>query len=204
YARASVLKRIIVERASEAIPILTLLLRNSKNPYVREATVGLLAQIDLHAVRLRASADGQEAIAVIEQALGQGNLMPVFNKKAHRQRLWKDLSAQFLKDEWRLEIGSDLALLALAFDTFYGENLAVRYHVVQGVEIVEAPYEMRRFVTYLTEVDPQFPSWEFQYIGSPAYDQVLHPKFRVKVERYFECWKQFKNQKALIGTHVPR
>jgi hypothetical protein len=59
--------------------------------------------------------------------------------------------------------------------------------------------ELRRFVSFLTEVDPYFPSWEFTFVGDMS-DTMLHPRFKVKMARYYEQWKRFKAEQ---GSTIP-
>jgi len=56
---------------------------------------------------------------------------------------------------------------------------------------------MNGFISYLTRIDPTFPSWEFPSAGSE--DDMLHPKFREKLARYHEAFVKWEQS---TGTFV--
>lgn len=68
-----------------------------------------------------------------------------------------------------------------------------------GTYITHSLPEVKRFIAYLTEIDPSFPGWEFTYVGDTR-DAMLHPKFRAKMARYYEHWKQFKAAQKPSGS----
>jgi len=57
------------------------------------------------------------------------------------------------------------------------------------------------FITFLTDKDPFFPSWEYTYFG-PSYSEAFHPKFQAKMARFEDAWKQFKAN-ALAASEKP-
>jgi hypothetical protein len=86
---------------------------------------------------------------------------------------------------------SELYVIALAFEHFYNEPLVVRKQIGEIRQEYACP-KLRKFVTYLTGIDPNFPSWEYSYSGFYAVTQVVHPAFKKKMARYYEEWKKFK------------
>jgi hypothetical protein len=180
----------LIEQAPDSIPPLLEMLESDTNPYVREGIIGVLHLIDSGRVRLRGIKVGREAIEAIQRALAKGNLKPTYNDREAAQWIWRRWSAEFYRDDFYLHNGSEWALLALAFEKFYGEPATKRHRNWPTVELIEAKPEMRQFITYLTDVDPFFPGWEYSLAG--ANSQVLHPLFRKKIERYYEYWKRFK------------
>jgi hypothetical protein len=191
YSLAHHLSRILVERAPESLPLLTHLLESDPNGYVREETLGLLDLIDSCRMRLRATEGGLKAVETIHTALERGGLKPVYEKRPEWRKVrWEEIRAEVFDDQVRLDNSSDWSLIALAFEKFYGVKATKRSYTV--TELIEAVPEFRQFVTYLTKVDPSFPGWEYTYIGLLRRDQVLHPRFKEKIARYYEQWKRFK------------
>ena len=66
--------------------------------------------------------------------------------------------------------------------------------------LIEASAEMRTFASYLTKADPSYPSWEYTYIGDVLWAPVMHPRFKQKIARYYEQWKQFKAQRGSVSV----
>ncbi|HLG15428.1 MAG TPA: hypothetical protein VJH03_13140 [Blastocatellia bacterium] len=185
------LSEVIVENAPDSIPIVTRLLKEDPSGYVREDALLLLRLIDSSRVRLRTSEQGRAAIEAIKHALEVGGLEPVYRNKAWREQAWKEIQAEMLHDELPIDNGSNLAFLAMALEGFYRVKATKRYYT-----LIEATPEMREFVSYLTRIDPYFPSWEFTYIGLLTNDQALHPGFKQKIARYYEAWKKFKAERG--------
>jgi hypothetical protein len=194
------LTSILVENAPETIPWLTRILQEDGDAYIREEALHTLELIDWFRVRLRTSEVGRHAIAAIQRALQRAKLKPVFSNPEAGSRKWKDLGAQMLNDEVPLNDNSRWSLVALAFDKFYGTTVTKRY-LNFGIPLIEAIPEFRKFVTYLTEKDPYFPSWEYTYVSYMGSDEALHPGFRSKIARYYEQWKNFK--KELSKSNIP-
>lgn len=181
------LRALLVEKAPESLPALVNLLEESRNPYVREGVISILESIDTDRVRLRTLEVGRRAIEATRRAFEKGNLKPAFTSRESRQREWARLSAQFFKDNWL-----SFKPIPSAFEAFYGEKL-VFDRVPPGVE---DPRKRAQFIAFLTEVDPYFVCWEFCAPPDPS-DAVFHPRFRVKMDRYYEQWKRFKTQQQI-------
>jgi hypothetical protein len=188
------LSRLIVEAAPESIPILTRILKEDKSGYVREDAILQLRLIDSSRMRLRATEEGRAAIEAIKHAFEVGGLEPVYKNKQWREQTWKEIEAEMLRDQFPLHHGSKLSFLAQALEGLYGVKATKRYYTVQ--DIIEATPEMREFVSYLTRVDPYFPSWEYTFIGLLNDDQAFHPRFKQKIARYYEQWKRFKAERV--------
>jgi len=190
YAVYSILGKIIIEKMPDSLPTLVKILEADGNGYVRKETINLLAQADLCRLRLRGTEVGRHAIEEIRKALVRGNLKPVPKNERFRDDYWNSLSAQFFQDQFRIDMTSTWALYARAFEEFYG----VKATVTKGEEpydLIEARPEIREFVTFLTNLDPNFPSWEYTYCGSPS-DEAFHPLFKAKMNRYHEQWVRFQ------------
>jgi hypothetical protein len=143
-------------------------------------------------MRLRSTELGLKAVEAIHTALERGGLKPVFVKREWRERHWLDIRSEIFDDQVALYHGSNWSVMALAFETFYGVAATRRSYTVS--ELIEAVPEFRQFVTYLTKVDPTFPGWEYIDTGLLSANEVMHPRFREKVARYYEQWKLFKAQ----------
>jgi hypothetical protein len=188
------LGRVLVEQAPESIPPMLELLESDKNAYVREELLIVLHSVDSGRVRLRSIEVGREAIEEIQRALTKGNLKPTYNDREAAKWIWQRWSAEYYQDDFYLHNSSQWALIALAFGQFYGEPATKRYSILPSVMLIEAQPEMRKFITYLTNVDPYFPSWE--YCLTAGRTQVLHPLFKNKIERYYQHWKRFKSEQS--------
>ena len=190
YNTAYLLKGILIERAPESIPPLVDLIEKSLNGYVTEEALALLLGIDRARMRLRATETGRLAINSIHRALERGGLKPVYTSKAQRDRLWEQISSEVFQDAVAINHASSWSVVAMALEEFYKINLTKRSYTVQP--IIEALPEIREFVTYLTAVDPYFPSWEFTSTGDPR-DDVFNSRFKEKMARYYGEWKRFKS-----------
>ena len=186
------LRTILIEEAPDSVEPLIDLLKNESNGYVLEEGVAVLGLIDSFRMRLRATVVGKKAIETIHSVLMKGGLKPVYTTPEKRESLWKELSARIFKDEIPLDNSSDWAIFAMALEKFHGVKVTSRYYTVQMV--IKAAPEIRRFLTFLTDVDPYFPSWEYTFSGPLAADQVLHPRFKEKVARYYEQWLRFTSK----------
>lgn len=173
------------EKGAEVIPALIHMLEQDANPYVREEASSVLVMIDRFSMRLRGTEVGRRAIEAMRQAHLRCNHKPYLNERETCEGNWRDLSAQFFKDERAMNFNWMTAL-----DQLYGLG-------IKDKQLWELSPEGRRFVTYLTEVDPYFPGWEFY---DHTLEYALHPRFKAKWERYYEHWKRFK---ASEGVAVP-
>lgn len=190
YNLSYLLKAILIEKAPESIPPLIGILENDSNGYVREEALTVIAVIDTFHMRLRATEVGEKAIETIHRAVERGGLKPVHTTREELESLWKQVSAEVFNDEVAIHNGSHWSVIAMALEKFYGVHATKRYNSTPEIVLIEAIPEMRRFVTYLTKVDPFFPSWEYTFLGGS--EEVMHPRFKQKVARYYEQWKKFK------------
>jgi hypothetical protein len=115
-------------------------------------------------------------------------------KPEHREEAWEWISKRAYYDELH---GSDVLIVNLArpLTMVYGLGLAD----ADGRAIEASIPELRRFLAFLTQVDPLFPSWEFVFVGG-LQDQMLHPRYKAKLARYYEQWKRFKAQEGSPNT----
>jgi hypothetical protein len=188
YNLSYLLKAILIERAPESIPTLIEILERDSNEYVREEALTALALIDTFRMRLRATETGKKAIEAIHMAAGRGGLKPVHTTQAERESLWKQISAQVFNDEVDIFMWD----WAVALKQLYGVPLALDD---SEVFLSRTLPELRRFVSFLTKVDPYYPSWEFTFVGDLS-DTMLHPLFKAKMARYYEQWKRFKAERV--------
>jgi len=189
YNESDYLAASLVEKAPASIPPLLDLLEKDSSDYVREALLSIIWQIDSCRVRLRAIDEGRAAIQAIKRAIERGRFKPAYDSDNAKIYFWQGFSALVFKDEFPLDNSSHWALIAAAFEKLYGASVTRRYRTIQT--LTEATPEMREFITYLTNVDPYFPSWEYTYSGN-ARDEVFHPRFKNKIARYYEQWLRFK------------
>ncbi|MHB8484621.1 MAG: hypothetical protein ACYDCM_02655 [Candidatus Acidiferrales bacterium] len=186
----SVLDGILIARLPDSLPYFTELLRKDTDSSVIEVAIEDLDRADTCRMRLRATNVGRKAIDAIHSAIDRVDLKPLYKTQHEREDYWNQLSAQFLHDEFRLDPSSRWSLYILAFDSFYREKIMKNLNPYVGRG--SAPPETRRFIGFLTRLDANFPSWQYDYCGSPADDEVMHPLFKAKIARYYEMWKQFE------------
>lgn len=180
---------VLAENAPETLPFL-IEATQDKNPYIRERAIGVIASIDGIKMRLRKSEIGKRAIEAVRQALEQGNLKPMYINRERREESWQWFYSHIFEDNYPLHYNSLWAIYALAMETFYGVKTTDKDYTV--TLIVEATPEFRQFITYLTDIDPYFPSWDFYTTGGSNIQ--AHPRFRQKVAHLYEYWKKFKAQ----------
>jgi hypothetical protein len=183
---------VLIERAPESLPPLIAVLQHDSDQYVKEAAIGIVSGIDAHRFRLRASEIGQRTIEAVRQALERGNLKPLYAKPRDRENYWKQISAQVFDDKRSLE--GRWSFYAFALERLYGAKTTKPSKRAYAL-LPEPNEEMRRFYTYLTDVDPFFPSWEYMYFGSEI-AEPFHPRFRRKMERYYEQWRRFRGEEG--------
>jgi hypothetical protein len=189
YNLSYILKGVLVARAPESIPPLTNILDGDPNGYVREEALTVIASIDMFRMRLRGTAIGREAIEAVRRAVEKGGLKPVNITRQEREDHWKWFSTLVFDDEVPFLGGSEWIGISIAFEVLYGVKVTRRYNTTPKIQVINVIPEMRQFVTYLTQVDPFFPSWEYTYFGN---DGVMHPHYKQKIARYYEQWKRFK------------
>jgi hypothetical protein len=192
---SDILKEVLVAHAPESIPFLIDILDGDPNGYVREEALRVITLIDICRMRLRATEAGRAAIEAVHRTLEKGELKPVYSKATRQEKedYWKWFSAKVFDDDITLHHGSQWAVIAIALEALYGIKVTKRYKTTPEIQVIEAIPEMRQFVTYLTRVDRFFPSWEYTYIGV---DEVMHPRFKQKIARYYEQWRRFKAEQG--------
>jgi hypothetical protein len=192
YNLSHILKGVLVTRAPESIPLLTAILDGDPNGFVREEALSVIASIDMFRMRLRGTAIGREAIEAVRRALEKGGLKPVNITRQERDDHWKWFSTLVFDDEVPFLGASEWIGISIAFEVLYGVKVTRRYNTTPKIQVINVIPEMRQFVTYLTQVDPFFPSWEYAYFGN---DEVMHPHYKQKIARYYELWKRFKTER---------
>jgi hypothetical protein len=178
------LKDILVERAPASIPGLIEILDGETNEYVREQAVEVFISIDVYRMRLRASELGRNAIEAVYRAAKRGGFKPAYSTREQiEEYLLKEFDNMVFKDE--VEI----------FDLHWARSLkqlcGVPVNDDRDSYLKQTLPQLRQFTSYLTKIDPYFPSWEFTFVG-PTPDAVLQPRFKAKIARYCEYWKRFK------------
>jgi hypothetical protein len=188
------LQKTLIARVPESLPILTEILNSDSSGYVREQAITVVRAIDNRRVRLRGIEEGRRAIEAVRLAIERGGLKPTYDKKNWRKELWEELESQFLRDYWFVHdeqnggISQDGDFYANTLDEMYGTGTKVSRYVPTGKPDIRPT--IRRFITYLTEIDPYYPSWEYISLG-PPWEGVCHPLFQRKIARYNEAWKGF-------------
>lgn len=185
----------LIVRAPASLPALTEMIEHDPNGYVREMAIILVRNIDNKAVRLRRIEEGRAAIAAVYRSLEKGGLKPAYTKKEWRKWLKEELTAQFERDYWAVHdelhggVSNEWEFYANALHTLFGTATQLPAYGTRP----EVWAEFRRFITYLTNVDPYFPSWVYAHPGM-AWEGLCHPQFRAKLTRYYEAWQRFKER----------
>jgi hypothetical protein len=185
---------VLVTRAPESLPTLTEMLKSDSSSYVREHAIIVVRAIDNRRVRLRGIEEGRRAIEAVRLAIERGGLKPTYDKKSWRKELGEELEAQFLRDYWSVRdeqnggISQDVDFYANTLDEMYGTGTKVSRFMPKGKPDMRPT--VRQFITYLTEIDPYYPSWEYFNLG-PPWEGVCHLLFQRKMTRYHEAWKHF-------------
>jgi len=190
---ASVIGRALVYRGLDAAVAVSSMLAKENEPWAVEDEIGTIAGIDSSTVRLRASPQGRDAIATIERIFATRKKWFIQENDHYREEYRQTLEDRFLKDEFDCNLNSALQMTALAFDQFYSEHMT--YPSPYGGSTRFCNRElMTKLISYLTETDPTFPSWEFP---TGSYYDVLHPRFAAKMARYHEVWIRMNSPRAL-------
>ena len=185
YNVSFILKGILVERAPDSIPGLVALLDGETNAYVREALVELIEVVDIYRMRLRATEVGRSAIEAVHRAAKVGNFKPAFTNREYIQEALDNFDDFVFRDKLPIfDLEWAKALKQLATVELKGTDNSYAYARFSEPEVL-------RYIAYLTQVDPYFPSWEFTFVG-PDRDAVMHPRFVAKILKYGEYWKRFK------------
>ena len=172
------------ERPDEALALLTETLERDANPYLRYRALELIRRTDDVSVRLRGTPEGLRAIEAMRRALTRCEFKHkrLYMSRDECQRRLALVTAEQFEDSLLFAHMSYRWVDAL--ETAYGLRLTSKDKLTD---------EARRFVAYLTEVDPRFPSWEMTYHHTWQ-DYALQQRFRVKLARYYEQWIRFKTQ----------
>lgn len=194
--KRNVLDEILIQELPKSLSGFSEVLAEEKDPSVVEAAITDLRRSDACRTRLRGSQEGLQTVDAIRSVLHRETSPGRFPNEAQtKDEFWKTLSAQFFDDQIRLDPTSTWAVYVQAFEVLYNRKLAgpVNSFVGRG----PAPPETGQFITYLTELDPSFPSWEYSYCpndGQGIADEVMHPGFKTKIHRYFDAWIQFESR----------
>jgi hypothetical protein len=181
----------MISEAPDSIPPLLRVLKADSDGFVREEAINILYAIDNHKMRLRATPVGLEAIAAIHEGLQRGGLKPVYAQPAARDRLRMSFTASTLHDQVDLgeaRVGRFWLECSMSCTQ---PTWRIGTPGPLGQTITQATPIVRQFITYLTDTDPSFPGWEYTYVGDPG-DEVLNPRFRQKMARYYDEWKRFQ------------
>jgi hypothetical protein len=190
------IRRIMMDSAFELIPVMTDILSKNSNAAVRNAAYSFLAGVDVKAIRLRRISEGREAIRVMRQALAEKRLRLENQTQDAQYYKWQGAVAQLFDDEESIGDSMFRFVVAEALRAYYAKATTIPTDPTKTVPKITL--EMKRFFSYMTVVDPTYPSWEFTSDGIHGADSTLHPRFRQKIARYYECWKEFKaNQYAV-------
>lgn len=181
---------LIVEGAPDCLPALIELVNGDKSGHIRRSVVGLIQAIDAYRFRLRKTELGRSAIDAVHNALLSGHVHLECPKCGTPTDAWAELSARFFKDDFGLYPATYTAYYAQMLHALYGED-TVRVVTVGDFKQEWAIPDFTAFITFLTDKDAFFPSWEYTYMG-PVYSQAFHPKFHAKMARIEDAWKQFK------------
>jgi hypothetical protein len=193
------IERILMENVNAVVPAMARILAEDRNAYIRDSAFFFLYQADIYGMRLRRSLAGQRAIGVMRQAMQAKMLRPENCTQNARYSIWQGFVGQAFGDKTMLGDATFLSVIAMAFEQYYGENATLLFDSQIPAKANALNPEMKRFVTHLTLVDPSFPSWEFTLTGMSGYEAILHPRFKQKIERYHECWKNFKANHFVIS-----
>lgn len=191
----NVLDDILIHETPESFSGFSKVLAEEKDPSVVEAAISDLRRTDTCRRRLISSQAGLQAIDAIRSVLHRPG-KPSQRTPSEAQtndEFWKTLSFEFFDDEIRLDPMSTWAVNFQAFEVLHGRKVAAPTNPFVGRG--SAPPETVRFIAYLSQLDPNFPSWEYSYCPNDAQgvvDEVMHPKFKAKINRYFEAWTQFE------------
>lgn len=186
----SLLTKLLVKETPQSLPLLLDLLEKESNGHVRSTILNIFSLTDTCRMRLRATPLGQKVIKAMEKAYTVGNIGPGYTRKGDRVNWWLRLEKNMYEDD-------DLTLfwwrIAQGMESLHKVNVTDR----NGMPTEE----IRQFAIYLTEKDPSYPGWEYTYVAAFGYpDQVAHPKFRQKIARFYEAWKEFKKQQLQPAT----
>jgi hypothetical protein len=189
------LKRAVAERGLEGATAMSLLLEKESKAWARLNEIEMIEFLDGAAVRLRGSQQGRDVIRIVESTLANKELRG-YKTKQDRQRYWQLVQYSFFKDEFSNPgTARDhwARLIGLAFDQYYGEHVLISQRGMRG-----SFARGNEFVTYLTDIDPAFPSWEFA--STLSEEDMFHPRFMAKIARYHAMWLKMNTPNARRGN----
>lgn len=179
------LKRVLAGRGLEGATVMSLLLDKEAKPWARENEIEMIEFLDGAAVRLRGSKQGRDVIQIVENTLANKPLNIAKTVK-ERQGYWQSLQDFFFKDEYTYAgTARDhwVQLIGLAFEQYYGEHV-----LISSPHRIPSFTRANEFMIYLTNIDPNFPSWEFA--STLSEEDMFHPRFAAKIARYHAAWVQ--------------
>jgi hypothetical protein len=180
-----VLKQALAAKGLEGATAVSSLLEKENKPWAREREIEMIEFLDGAAVRLRGSQQGRDILHVVAKTVARKELKLNKTREA-REEYWRSLQDIFLQDNYNY-VGDSrdhwARFIALAFDQFYGEHVSVS---IRGAR--PSFTRAHEFVSYLTDIDPTFPSWEFPSTLSER--DMFHPNFAAKIARYHAIWMQ--------------
>jgi hypothetical protein len=182
------LGRLIAEQAPESLPPLVRMMDEDRKGHVATAALDILQLVDGCRLRLRATAEGQMAIAAVRRAAAANRLYPYIPAAEHRASEIDRVLRVVLNDEGPRR----LRVFYYAFEQLHGEKIAA-LHSPQPNALANDP-GVSRFAAYLTKVDPYYPSWEYSNCAEaylPA-GEVFQPGFRRKAARLHAEWTKFR------------
>jgi hypothetical protein len=188
------LSKLFTSEGKSVLPLLSDLLKQEKDEWVRESIISELENIDQYGVRLRATEEGRKAIEAVRAVLAKSNVKPGRHTREDREARWNEFSAVVLKDRWEINGNSLAYIIGLAFEAFYDEKTIQREPGDTRGPLAKPI--IIDFIKFLTSVDPTFPRWEYSYSGFFQNVQVVHPKFKAKMARYHEQWKKFQQVRS--------
>src|SRR2546423_10978485 len=100
--------------------------------------------------------------------------------------------------EWRQERQRELEKLRSGAGGIApsASRMFVTYAKTQGenIPVFVTDREYQAFWSWFSQRYPDFPSWE--YVTWNPDEELFHPRFKIKMQRYLEAWKEFKQSKT--------
>ena len=184
----SLIKSALASRGLAGVVAISPMLKNENDTEARGEEIEFVRFVDTSVVRLRGSEEGTRVIQILKEAVLAHPLrycwMRFNQTEGDRQKYWLELEDQFLRDRVPCDLGSWATLIALALDQLRGDSLTKPALFEKDYRVCSP--QMQRFISWLTDVDPNFPAWEFPSTGTQ--DDMLHPLFLSKIGRYHEMW----------------
>ena len=197
--QTGILRDLIVERMPDSLGSLVDALEHDQSSCVRNDVVPLLIRTDRDRMRLRKTEAGRMAIEAVHQALVHRRIKPLCAGCQTRDETWATLSNQFYKDDFGANLTTLGAYYAQMLHALYGEDTVSVVKVGDMITQEWPRSEFGAFITFLTDKDPYFPSWEF-YNEGRMYLEAYHPRFQAKMARIEDAWKEF-NAARLADSH---